>query len=99
MMLFFIGLGEMIIATIWTRFVSQGKMVASAFVTFVNILIWYYVLREIISDISDWTIIVMYAAGCACGTFIGMRLFETNEGKETPTILTSKSELSAPDTV
>lgn len=99
MMLFFIGLVEMIIATIWTRFVSQGKMLASAFVTFVNILIWYYVLREIISDLSDWTIIVLYAAGCALGTYIGMRLFDREEKTETRPVMQSETEVVSVDTV
>lgn len=98
-MLFFIGLVEMIIATIWTRFVSQGKMVASAFVTFVNILIWYYVLREIISDLSDWTIIVLYAAGCACGTFIGMRLFENEQKSDARPLIETEIESVSLDTV
>jgi hypothetical protein len=99
MMLFFIGLGEMIIATIWTRFVSQGKMVASASVTFVNILIWYYVLQEIISDMSDWTVIVLYAAGCACGTMTAMFLFDRERKPKEHHSNNSEIELVLPDTV
>lgn len=95
MMLFFIGLVEMIIATIWTRFVSQGKMFASAFITFVNILIWYYVLQEIISDLSDWTIIILYALGCAVGTMIGMFLFDREQKPK----LKPEIEHVLPDTV
>ncbi len=99
MMLFFIGLVEMIIATIWTRFVSQGKMIASASVTFVNILIWYYVLQEIISDLSDWTVIVLYAAGCACGTMIAMFLFDREQKPKEDHVQNSEIELVLPDTV
>jgi len=99
MMLFFIGLVEMVIATTWTRFVSQGKMFASSFVTFVNILIWYYVLRQIISDVNDWTVIVLYALGCALGTWIGMHLFEKKEvSVEDPQIILETKEISL-DTV
>ena len=99
MMLFFIGLVEMVIATIWTRFVSQGKMVASSFVTFVNILIWYYVLRQIITDLNDWTNIVLYAAGCAVGTLIGMYLFEKKEKPvQDPLLILETKEVSL-DTV
>ncbi len=94
-MLFIIGLVEMVIATVWTRFVSQGKMFASSFITFVNILIWYYVLREIIADLSDWSIIVLYAAGCATGTLIGMFVFQ----RHTTTISKSGTESTSSDTV
>lgn len=82
MMLFFIGLVEMVIATVWTRLVSRGQLFASSFVTFVNILIWYYVLRQIISDLGDWSIIVLYAAGCATGTMLAMYFFDRNTAKE-----------------
>ncbi|MCX6714790.1 MAG: DUF5698 domain-containing protein [Candidatus Uhrbacteria bacterium] len=82
MMLFFIGLVEMVIATTWTRFVSRGQLFASSFITFVNILIWYYVLRQIISDLGDWSIIVLYAAGCATGTLLAMYFLDRNPLKE-----------------
>ena len=82
MMLFFIGLIEMVIATTWTRFVSRGQLFASAGVTFVNILIWYYVLRQIISDVGDWTIVVLYALGCATGTLVAMHFFDRSDKKE-----------------
>ena len=98
-MLFFIGLVEMIIATIWTRFVSQGKVFASAFITFVNILIWYYVLQEIINDLSDWTIIVLYAAGCAVGTMIGMFLFDREQKPKVRPLAEIEIEHVLPDTV
>jgi len=77
MMLFFVGLIEMIVATIWTRFVSRGQLFASGGVTFVNILIWYYVLQQIITDMSNMTIVLLYAAGCATGTML--TLFVSNK--------------------
>jgi len=83
MMLFFIGLVEMVIATIWTKFVSRGQLFASSLITFVNILIWYYVLRQIISDLGDWSIVVLYAAGCATGTMIAMYMFDKHDTAQT----------------
>ncbi|MDD4995090.1 MAG: DUF5698 domain-containing protein [Patescibacteria group bacterium] len=68
MILFFIGFLEMIIATAWTRVVTKAQIMASGFVTLVNIFIWYYVLQRIISDISNTQLIVIYALGCAIGT-------------------------------
>jgi uncharacterized protein YebE (UPF0316 family) len=69
-MLFFIGIIEMIVVTLWTKFVSQGKRVAGAFTTLVNIFIWYYVLRTITDDIENIQRVIEYALGCSVGTFI-----------------------------
>jgi len=79
MFLFFIGLVEMVVATVWTRVVSRGEMVASGLVTFVNILIWYYVLQQIVEDITNWRLVFLYAVGCAFGTVIGTQFFRNKD--------------------
>ncbi|MDP3244269.1 MAG: DUF5698 domain-containing protein [bacterium] len=76
MTLFFIGILEMIIVTAWTRVVSAGHIIASGLVTVVNILIWYYVLETIVSDLQNWRLIVGYAFGCAIGTMLTTAYFE-----------------------
>lgn len=84
MFLFLIGLVEMVIATVWTRVVSRGEMAASGIVTFVNILIWYYVLQQVVEDISNWRLIFLYAVGCALGTVIGTWYFAWREKRIAP---------------
>jgi len=74
--LFLVGVIEMIIATAWTRLVSKAQVLASGAITIVNIFIWYYVLRVIIDDISNWQLIVTYAIGCAAGTVVGTYFFQ-----------------------
>ncbi len=71
MILFLVGVIEMLIITVWTKFVSEDKIVASGMVTVVNILIWYYVLQTILEDINNWPLISLYALGCAIGTMAG----------------------------
>jgi len=69
-MLFFVGILEMIIVTAWTEVVTKARIMASGVVTFINILIWYYVLQVIVDDINNWRLVLLYAVGCALGTVL-----------------------------
>lgn len=81
MMLFFVGILEMIIISMWTRFVSESKIMASGLTTVVNIFIWYYVLQSVIDDIENINIVVLYALGCAVGTMITTAYFQHRDLK------------------
>ena len=70
MMLFFIGILEMLIVTIWTKTVTDTMVLASGAVTMVNVLIWYYVLQQIVGNINNWYLALLYALGCSLGTVI-----------------------------
>lgn len=70
MFLFIIGVVEMIIIAYWTKTVVDSKIFLSGFVTIVNIFIWYYVLQTFVDNISNWTLVIPYALGCAVGTMI-----------------------------
>ncbi len=70
MILFTIGVVEMIIIAYWTKTVVDSKIFLSGFVTIINIFIWYYVLQTFVDDISNWTLVIPYAVGCAVGTMI-----------------------------
>ena len=81
MMLFFIGIIEMLIVTSWTKLVSETKVLASGFMTVVNIVIWYYVLRIVVDDIGNWKLVLLYAVGCALGTMVGTYFFRSRDLK------------------
>jgi len=81
MMLFFVGILEMLIVTAWTKVVTKTQILASGFITFVNILIWYYVLQTIVEDIQNWKMVILYAFGCAIGTVITTAYFQHKENK------------------
>jgi uncharacterized protein YebE (UPF0316 family) len=70
LMFFAIGVVEMFIVAAWTKFVSGSQMVASGVVTFVNTLIYFYVLDALVSNAHDTPVIVAYAIGCALGTMV-----------------------------
>ncbi len=75
MSLFLVGIVEMIIISMWTRFVSESKIMASGLTSVVNIFIWYYVLQSVIDHIDDINLVALYAAGCAVGTMITTAYF------------------------
>lgn len=70
LVLFGVGVIEMLIAALWTSYVSRQKIMASGLITLINITIWFYVLQAIIDNINRWNILVFYALGCAGGTML-----------------------------
>lgn len=85
--LFFVGLVDMIIVTVWTRVVVETRVLMSGVMTLLNVLIWYYVLEKIVSDISNIWLVVFYAVGCAIGTMIATAI-------STPTYLEQWEKLA-----
>lgn len=77
--LFFIGIIEMLIASFWTKVVIETRVLTSGSITFINILIWYYVLRIMVDDISNWYLAIVYAIGCAIGTSFCIYLFQIRD--------------------
>ncbi|HPL95298.1 MAG TPA: DUF5698 domain-containing protein [bacterium] len=82
MTLFFIGILEMFIATAWTKVVTKSQIFSSGLITFINIIIWYYVLEKIVSDINNWKIVILYSLGCALGTILTTYYFKHKENKQ-----------------
>ncbi|HTK04699.1 MAG TPA: hypothetical protein VL500_03885 [Candidatus Eisenbacteria bacterium] len=72
MILFFVGIIEMAIATYWTRFVTNANVRMTGVVTGINFTIWYFVIRQIVENIDNWQAIVPYGAGCVAGSMIGV---------------------------
>ncbi len=91
MMLFFIGIIEMMIVTAWTKLVTKSQILASGIVTLINVLIWYYVLQRIVADISNWRLVLLYATGCALGVVISSYFFQKQEAKAAKALQPSSS--------
>lgn len=70
LMFFAIGVVEMFIVAAWTKFVSNSQVVASGVVTFVNTIIYFYVLSALLTNVNNTPVIVAYALGCALGTML-----------------------------
>jgi len=82
MILFFIGIIEMLVISTWTKVVTETKVVVSGMVTVVNIFIWYYVLQTMVNDIHNFWVVGLYAAGCAVGTMLSTAYFRFKEKRE-----------------
>lgn len=76
-----VGIIEMLIVTAWTETVTKARVLASGAITTVNILIWYYVLEKIVNNIEDFSLVLVYALGCAIGTMIGTYYIGVGERK------------------
>lgn len=69
-MFFAIGVVEMFIVALWTKFVSGSQVIASGIVTFVNTVLYLYVLEALLSNVHDAPVIILYAVGSAIGTML-----------------------------
>ncbi len=74
MILFFVGIIEMAIATYWTRFVTEANVRMTGVITGVNFAIWYFVIRQVVENLDNWYAIVPYGAGCVAGSMLGVAI-------------------------
>lgn len=72
----------MIIATAWTKAVSETKVIPSGIITVINIFIWYYILNTFVNDINNFSLIVLYVSGCAAGTMIMTYYFKQEKKRK-----------------
>lgn len=69
-LMFFIGILEMAISTLWTKYVAENKVLAGTTMTMVSVLVWYFMLRVVVEDITNMSIVLSYALGCGFGTML-----------------------------
>ncbi|HBK33795.1 TPA: hypothetical protein DEP34_03170 [Candidatus Uhrbacteria bacterium] len=84
MILFFVGILEMIVISAWTHMVSETRVIASGLTTVLNILIWYYVLQSVMDNIGNVQNILLYAIGCAVGTMLTTAWLRYKSAREEP---------------
>lgn len=92
MMLFFIGVVEMIVVTAWTTVVSEAKVFKSGVITSFNVLIWYYILNVFVNDINNWQLIALYTAGCSVGTMLTTYFFQVQKKRVRAVKKTNKAK-------
>jgi len=83
LILFIVGFIELFIASTWTKIVTKSQVGLSGIITFVNILLWYGVIYIILEDLKNWSLVIVYAIGCALGTMVAMYYFQKKEERET----------------
>ncbi|MBR1376403.1 MAG: DUF2179 domain-containing protein [Bacilli bacterium] len=92
--IFFIRILDVSLGTVRTLVTVRGKNFIASIIGFVEVLVWFLVAKEAISEANDsiW-IAISYALGFAAGTFIGgivsRRIIKTNLTIE---IISSKAD-------
>jgi uncharacterized protein YebE (UPF0316 family) len=76
LIIFLIGMAEMILNTLWAKYVAETKVFLTTSVTMIHVFIWYYVLHTVIEQINDIGIVLSYAFGCGVGTVIAFWAME-----------------------
>lgn len=67
---------RMVIITAWTKAVSDTKVVASGVITFINVMIWCYVVQTIAQDVSNsYRQSIVYSLGCVTEAAVKLRGF------------------------
>lgn len=69
--LFLIGIVELYISATLTRSISLRKPLISGLITFINILLWYFVLRIMLDNFKNVGMVLVYAIGCSIGSILG----------------------------
>jgi len=73
-LMFGVGVLEMVIISAWTKSVTEQRLFTSGFLTIINVSIWYFILRVIIEHINSVPLFAVYAVGCSLGTMIEILL-------------------------
>lgn len=69
-----VGFIEMFIATQRMSLVAKGKTLAAAVVVFVENLLYFLILFQLINNVNGhWPVFVAYSMGGSLGTFVNLR--------------------------
>lgn len=95
MEVFFGRMLDVSIGSARTIYLVKGKTIVASILSFIEILIWFFVSREIlVSKDLNFFVITSYASGYAVGTYVGGLINKyLVSGNLTCMIVTSKKEL------
>ena len=95
MEVFFGRMLDVSIGSARTIYLVKGKTIVASILSFIEILIWFFVSREIlVSKDLNFFVITSYASGYAIGTYVGGLINKyLVSGNLTCMIVTSKKEL------
>lgn len=77
LMIFFVRIVDVSLATLLTVLIVRGKRVLGSIIGFIDIVIWFLMVRQALTaaDTSLW-IVIAYAGGYGVGTYVGSWLEE-----------------------
>lgn len=70
-----VGFVEMFIITARTSLISKGKSFAASSVVFVETILYFVILSQLVNNVgnNNWFVFVAYAFGGSLGTFVNLR--------------------------
>uniref|UniRef100_UPI003217B52F DUF2179 domain-containing protein n=1 Tax=uncultured Draconibacterium sp. TaxID=1573823 RepID=UPI003217B52F len=75
-LIFFSRVLDVSFGTIRIAMVSKGHKLWAPFLGFFEILIWLLAISRIFQNLDNWTCYFAYAAGFACGNYVGLIIEE-----------------------
>lgn len=70
--IFFVRIFDVSLGTVRTITLIKGKSIIASIIGFIEVLIWFVIVKEALtSDINSIWIAIAYAGGFACGTIVG----------------------------
>lgn len=74
LILFLIGIIELFLSRIDFKLTQKNRRVASSISTLINIYIWFFIGRNMFTNINaGFLYITSYAIGCSLGCYLGMK--------------------------
>jgi uncharacterized protein YebE (UPF0316 family) len=73
-LVFLLRVTDVSLGTLRTVYILQGRRLRAAAIGFFEVLIWIFVVSQVVASISNWVLMVGYAGGFATGTWTGLWL-------------------------
>lgn len=92
--IFFGRLIDVTLATMVTMYIVKNKRIPAAIIGFIDVFIWFVIVREaLVTESTSILIPLFYAGGYACGTLLGSKISsKTIKTLITVSIVTSEDE-------
>ncbi len=92
--IFFGRLIDVTLATMVTLYIVKNKRLTAAIIGFIDVFIWFVIVREaLVTENTSILIPLFYAGGYACGTLLGSKISsKTIKTLVTVSVVTSENE-------
>jgi len=71
---FLLRVTDVSMGTLRTVYILQGRRIRATVIGFFEVLIWIFVVSQVVAAISNWVLMIGYAGGFATGTYLGLWL-------------------------
>lgn len=99
--IFLVRIVDVSLSTVMTIYIIKGKKTISAVIGFIDLLIWFLIAKEALTDTSNNIFIALaYAGGYAAGTYVGAVIAEKYMGGNIAVqVFTSSNDMHVVDEI